>query len=147
MDEALPQRDNDWLEERLRMVWGRYFSDVERKNEVVIHFGRRAANRLGSIFQEPRNQKRSIITMTGFFRDLEVPDFVVETVIAHELAHYAHGFSSPHRQLYRHPHEGGVVTKELRNRGMGDSLRLQKVWLKRHWRNYVLSQRKASHVR
>ena len=146
MDDALPIRDDAWLVERLRMVWGRYFNDVERVNEVVISFGRRASNRLGSIYQEPRGQKRSIITITGFFRDYDVPDFVVETVIAHELAHYAHGFSSPHRQLYRHPHEGGVVTKELRRRGMGDSLRLQKAWLKRHWRTYVLSQRKGIHV-
>lgn len=133
----LPLRDNLWLADRLRMVWGRYFSDVPRANDVLIHFGRRARGRLGSIVRERRGAKRSVITITGHFRDRTVPDFVVDTVIGHELAHYAHGFSSPHRQLYRHPHEGAVVSKELRARGMGDSLKLQKKWLKLHWRTYA----------
>ena len=123
------------------MVWGRYFTDIPRGNEVVIGFGRRAHARLGSILRERHGKKRSLITITGFFRDRNVPDFVVDTVIAHELAHYAHGFSSPHRQLYRHPHEGAVVSKELRARGMGDALRLQKKWLRLHWRTYVQATR------
>lgn len=123
------------------MVWGRYFHDIPRANDVVIQFGRRAQARLGSIVREPRGAKRSIVTITGYFRDRNVPDFVVDTVIGHELAHYAHGFSSPHRQLYRHPHEGAVVSKELRARGMGEALRLQKKWLKLHWRTYVRQAR------
>ena len=144
MEEALPLRNNSWLEDRLRMVWGRYFSDIKRGNDVLISFGRRARARLGSIMREPRGAKRSIITITGFFRDRGVPDFVVDTVIAHELTHYAHGFSSPHRQLYRHPHEGAVVSNELRARGMGDSLKLQKKWLKLHWRTFVAQARRGN---
>lgn len=140
--ENLPHREADWLEERLRMVWNRYFQDVERANDVVIGFGRRAGARLGSIVREPRGAKRSIITITGYFRDRTVPDFVVDTVIAHELAHYTHGFSSPHKQLHRHPHSGGVVSKELRARGMGDALKLQRKWLKLHWRNFVKEAKK-----
>jgi len=146
MDDALPLRDSDWLVERLQMVWGRYFPDVPRANDVVIEFGRRAKARLGSIMREPRGAKRSIITITGYFRSRDVPDFVVDTVIGHELAHYAHGFSSPHRQLYRHPHEGGVVSKELRKRGMGDALRLQKQWLKRHWRTFVTETKRRNYA-
>ena len=141
MNEVLPLRDNSWLEERLRMIWGRYFTDVEQGNEVTIAFGRKAHARLGSIFREPSGKKQSIITITGYFRDRNVPDFVVDTVIAHELAHYAHGFSSPHPQLYNHPHEGGVITKELGTRGMGEALRLQRKWLRLHWRNFVVAQR------
>lgn len=142
--ETLPLRDASWLEERLVMIWGRYFHDVPRANDVLIRFGQRAKARLGSIVREPRGQKRSMINITGHFRDRNVPDFVVDTVIAHELVHYAHGFSSPHRQLYRHPHEGGIVSKELRARGMADSLRLQKRWLRLHWRSLILQSRKGS---
>src|SRR3989338_831521 len=140
----LPLRDSAWLTERLRMVWGRYFHDVPRGNDVLIRFGRRARARLGSIIREPHGQQRSIMTITGYFKDRDVPDFVVDTVIAHELAHYAHGFSSPHRQLYRHPHEGAVVSQELRARGMGDSLKLQKKWLRLHWRPFVRDARTTS---
>ena len=145
-NEPLPLRDNAWLEDRLRMVWGRYFTDIPRGNEVVVHFGRRAHARLGSIVRERTGAKRSVITITGFFRDRTVPDFVVDTVIGHELAHYAHGFSSPHRQLYRHPHEGGVVSKELKARGMGEALKLQRKWLRLHWKTFVVTTRKGIHA-
>jgi hypothetical protein len=126
------------------MVWGRYFPDVARANDVMIAFGRRARARLGSIIRERSGTKRSRITITGFFRNRTVPDFVVDTVIGHELTHYAHGFSSPHRQLYRHPHEGAVVSKELRTRGMGDALRLQKRWLRLHWRPFAATVKRSA---
>jgi hypothetical protein len=130
-------RDNSWLEERLAQIWYRYFADIEQPNEVSIHFGRRSSTRLGSIIREPGPNKPSIITITGYFKDEKVPPYVVDSTIAHELVHYAHGFHSPHPQLYRYPHQGGIVDKELQKRGLGSILRSQKAWLKQEWLGIV----------
>ena len=143
------ERDNEWLEETLAHIWYRHFDDVEQPNDVRIKFGQRAATRLGSIkwgrkavkHHDGSVQRRSIITITSHFKDPDIPDDVVRGVIAHELVHYAHGFSSPRPQLYRHPHHGGVVDKELRARGFGDVLKFEKRWMKDHWADYLRSHR------
>ena len=44
-----------------------------------------------------------------------------------------HGFHSPLPKKYKHPHKGGVVDKELRKRGFGYNLKLEKVWAKNQW--------------
>lgn len=131
-------RDNKWLKEKLVGVWQRYYSDVTPKNEVIVRFGRNARTRLGSIkFGRRKENPRTYITITGLFRDPEIPEFVIDAVLAHELAHYAHGFFSPHEKLHRYPHQHGVVDKELTTRGLGDILIMQKRWLKKNWREYL----------
>lgn len=143
------ERDNEWLEEALAQLWYRHFSDVDQPNDVRIKFGQRASTRLGSIkwgrkpvsHHDGSTQKRSIITITSHFKDSAIPDDVVRAVLAHELVHYAHGFSSPRPQLYRHPHHGGVVDKELRTRGLGDVLKFEKRWLRDHWAEYLRTHR------
>lgn len=148
-------RNNDWLADRLAEIWYRHFSDVKQCNEVDIKFGRSSKSRLGSIgmpgWQDkhsryrylPNRQRRkgrSTITVTGYFKDERVPAYVVDVTVAHELVHYAHGFHSPYPQLYRYPHRGGVVDKELRQREMGKLLKQQQVWLKRHWSIFTEEQ-------
>lgn len=110
-------RDDKWLLSRLDHLWSTYFADVPQVNPVFIHFGRFAKLRFGSIKMD-RRTKKTYITITGMFKDERIPQEVVEHTIAHELSHYAHGFSSPHRQLHRYPHEGGVVKTEMQNRGL-----------------------------
>lgn len=132
------QRDNKWLRERLKQIWNRYFHDVPPANNIIIKFGRPARTRLGSIkFGRRKIDPNTIITLTGFFRDHEIPEFVIDATVAHELVHYAHGFHSPHPQLYRHPHHGGVVRRELIDRGLEDVLELSRKWLKNNWPDYV----------
>ncbi len=152
MNEATLQservRDHHWLRERLDTIWNQYFPDIERKNEVVTVFGQKSRTRLGSIGMQgwkgvgggiAYNTKRdiahgtSMITLTAYFMDPRVPDYVVDATIGHELVHYAHGFHSPHPQLYRHPHQGNIVNKEMYKRGMGKLLRDQKAWLRQQW--------------
>lgn len=133
-------RDNKWLKDRLVQLWQRYFADIKLQNEVFVRFGLKAKTRLGSIkFGRRRQTPRTYITVTGFFRDESIPDFMVDSVLAHELVHYAHGFYSPHSKLFRYPHQHGVVNKELTKRGLGDIIRLQKRWLKQNWRSYLLA--------
>ncbi len=129
-------RNQEWLEDRLRIVWMRGFSEVVPRNAVTIAFGRRARTRLGSIRMD-KDKKKSRILINRLFVHPEVPVQVVDAVIAHEIVHYAHGFGSPFEQKFCTPHAGGVVTKEMKKRGFGKELALQKKWLKYEWPKFL----------
>lgn len=131
-------RDNNYLHERLDHIWDRYFSDIEQTNDVIIKFGKKARNRLGSIKQDRgAKENPTTITITAFFKDENIPDFIVDSVIAHEMVHYAHGFASPHEKRFDNPHAGGIIKKEMLERGLDDLFILQKKWLKENWENYL----------
>lgn len=121
-------RDNNWLLSRLDDIWEKYFSDIPQKNKVFISFGRFAKYRLGSIRLNKKTQA-SIIIITSMFKDVSIPQSVVDHTIGHELVHYAHGFSSTHPRLHRYPHAGGVVKKEMGERGMGHLYDAYKQWI------------------
>ena len=116
-------RNDKWLESRMYFLWDNHFCDVPRKNKVEIHFGRKAVVRLGSI-RKLRGKKAdgnqyddktiTKILITRFFQSETVPQFVVDAVIAHELIHYADGFSSPLSKKVSHPHRGGRIKKQMR---------------------------------
>lgn len=124
-------RDNNWLLSRLDLIWSKYFSDVSQTNPIHIRFGRYSKYRLGSIRLSRRNG-RSYITITGMFRNTKITASVVDHTIAHELVHYAHGFSSKRACLHKYPHAGGVVQKEMESRGMGNLNKAYKVWVKEY---------------
>jgi predicted metal-dependent hydrolase len=133
-------RDDKWLFSKLDEVWDSMFPDVPQDNEVRIVWGRKARNRLGSIRAgENDNSKHpeTVITINSLFRDDKIPEFVVIGTIAHELAHYTHGFHSPLEKRFETPHAGGVVRRELKNRGLEEILKRQKKWLKENWENYL----------
>jgi len=144
-----PMRDNGWLEQKLNFIWNNHFFDIPRHNEVSIKFGQKASTRLGSIkliqnskfkiqnYGKVHCHHRTLITITGHFIDERVPEEVIDVVIAHELAHYAHGFFSPLPQLARYPHHGGLVDTELKNRGFTEKLKFQKKWLKDNWKDVI----------
>lgn len=137
-------RDDTWLFSKLDYIWDRYFADIPQENDVIIKFGRKARCRLGSIKQENKtvfdladNKRKTVITINGLFRHPLIPEYVIDATIAHELCHYAHGFSSPLEKKYASPHQGGVVTEEMKSRGLADILLKQKKWLKDFWPQYV----------
>ena len=138
-------RTNEWLESRLEHIYKQYFGDIEASNDVYIEFGRKAKNQLGCIKKVfPKGVLNRIkgdfdtkIIINGYFRDESIPEYVVDATIAHELSHYAHGFSSPLPQKYRHPHKGGKVKHEMHSRGFEETLKRQKRWIKENWRNYL----------
>lgn len=125
-------RDQQWLQNRLKTVWQSGFFDVVPRNRIEIKFGRIARTRLGSI-RMSRDRAVSKILINRLFVLEHIPEEIVDATIAHELVHYLHGFSSPFEQKYCSPHAGGVVTKELKQRGFGDALAFQRKWLKTHW--------------
>ena len=69
-----------------------------------------------------------------------VPTDVVRYTICHELCHYHHGFSSANRRLFKYPHHGGIVNKELNLHGAKDLVHAFKKWLK-EYRKKILESR------
>lgn len=130
-------RDDAWLQSILDKIWDNYFPDVAQDNDVRIVFGRRTKRRLGSISFDPRDHSTSLITINGLFRDTQIPEFVVEATIFHELTHYAHGFNSPLEQKSAHPHAGGVMRREFAERGLSDLYTMQRKWLKANWQRVL----------
>lgn len=130
-------RDSTWLHELLDRTWDAHFPDVPQNNDVRIVWGRRTKNRLGSIKVDPKNPEVTVITMNGLFREEDVPEFVIKATLVHELSHYAHGFNSPLAQKFRHPHAGGVMRAEFRERGLEQLYAEQRRWLREHWPTVV----------
>lgn len=122
-------RDDKWLISRLDYLWIKYFPDVPQTNKVFIQFGRLAKIRLGSIKYNKKSGD-SLITITSMFRQKWVPQDVVDHTIAHELIHYAHGFSSSHPKLHKYPHAGGIVKREMLTRNMKKLFSSYKEWIK-----------------
>lgn len=121
-------RDNLWLENRLNKIWQRYFPDVKRINPIVVRFGRSALYRFGSIRLD-FDTKTSYITVNGNFQNHRLPVQVIDHTLAHELVHYAQGFSSKNPRLHRYPHRGGVIDQELRERGLNHLVLFYKNWV------------------
>ena len=150
-------RDNHWLREQLQYLLKTYFTNVAITNPLEIRFGREAKFRFGSIrLVSDRSikstkgikgllnlkgaPKKSIITITSVFAAESVPASVVRYTIAHELCHYAHGFSSSNKRLFKYPHHGGIVNRELKERGAEELVQVFKRWLK-EYRKGILTAR------
>lgn len=129
-------RDQIWLQDIFNKMWEEYFHDVPRVNKIEVKFSRKAKTRLGSI-RMSRDKKKSTILLNGIFQDPLIPTQVVEAVLAHEIVHYVHGFCSPLKRQYRHPHKGGVVKHEMVARGLEHQYRVEKSWTKENWRKLV----------
>src|SRR3989344_3263450 len=126
-------RDDYWLAERLNQIWMLLFPEVERKNNVVIRFKGKWKNKFGHIKKLKNNDTEIIIN--SMFKDMKVPEYIIDLTIAHELVHYMHGFNSPHEKMFKHPHKGNIVDKELVRRGFGHLLRKEKQFFKNEWIN------------
>lgn len=138
--ENLSERDENWLKNRFTLLWQMHFSDIALKNidNIKIRFGRNAYTRLGSISYEKKSDRKiTLITITGYFKNQEIPQYVIDATIAHEICHYAHGFFSPFPKSSKYPHKGGKVDRELIDRGLGEILKKQKIWMKNNWKEIV----------
>lgn len=124
-------RDQKWLKERLEQMWILLFPDIERKNTVLIRFKGRWKHKFGHI--KMLQNRNTEIVVNALLADERVPEGMIDATIAHELVHYMHGFQSPHPRLYRHPHAGGIVTRELKKRGFGHILSFEREFLRKDW--------------
>jgi len=126
----------------LSSLWQHYFSDVPHANEVQIAYCRPWKSRLGLI-RMSLDSTHSFIGVNSLLQNKNVPDYVLITTIAHELAHYTHGFGSPLPQLFEHPHANNVVEKELQQRGLGMIPSNCDQWIDEHWYDFYEAQRAA----
>ncbi len=134
-------RDQQWLNAALGSLLGGPFADMPQTSPIAIGYGRAAKNRMGSI---RLHKGVSSILINPLLTSPEVPEVVVLSVIAHELAHYAHGYGSHTPRKYPYPHRGGVVEKELQRRGMLAQSRLADTWLNMHWQKHYETCRPAA---
>lgn len=147
-------RNNDWLKDRLVVLHQNHFSDIMDGNEIEVRFGRYSKTRLGSIVirEKTKRSRRlereklktlsaeevvSIITINSHLANPEIPEEIIDGVLAHEFIHFVHGFNSMRKKRYQLPHHGGIISNELKKRGLGDTLRFQKNWLKKNWKRIV----------
>lgn len=132
----MEERNDEWLRAKLDYMIETYFDDVDIPREgIEIKYGRFAKRQLGCIANMPDGMSQ--IRITKFFRDVRVPEYVIESTIAHELSHYSHGFNSPLPQKYRHPHKHGVVRKEFMDRDLHNLYSLERKWLRSNWSNII----------
>ncbi len=136
-DTAAIVRDDAWLTERVRLLRENHFADVPQGYPIVTRFSTRAKYRLGCICARDNT---ALIQVNRLYADPFVPVYVVDGTLAHELAHYAHGFGSGLPQRYKHAHRGGVVDKELEQRGLGELYVRSEQWRKRHWDAFYQSR-------
>ena len=149
-------RDRKYLENLMYELWENSFSDVPRKNLVLIKFGKYSKRQLGSIkmaneytkikgllkknkedYDIQDDKRVTVITITKYFQDPVVPDYVVQATIAHELCHYTHGFSSPLEKRFDKPHQGNIINKELQKRDLLEQQLMADNWLKANWLSIV----------
>lgn len=145
-------RDRKFLENLMYELWENYFCDIPRKNLVIIKFGKYSKRQLGSIklansktkiksliqnkkkdFLIQDDKSITVITITRYFQNEFVPEDVVRATIAHEMCHYAHGFSSPLKKQFNNPHQGKIIDKELKKRGLEQLQKDTDKWLKKYW--------------
>ena len=124
-------RDDPWLNSRLVQIWEMLFPEVPKLNNVKARFKGRWENKFGHIKRLEKTDTE--IAINSLFRNDIIPEYIVDLKMAHELIHYSHGFNSPLPKRYKHPHAGGIVTRELRARGFGHLLRKEKTFVKNDW--------------
>lgn len=122
-------RDDEWLKKRMNNIWNFLFSDIERKNKIIIRFKGRWKNKFGHI--KLLKNKNTEIAINGLFREIIIPESIIDLTIAHEMIHYSHGFNSPHPKLFKYPHQGGIVKRDLLKRGFGNLLREERKFVKK----------------
>jgi hypothetical protein len=132
--------DDHWLSHELDRIWDSFFRDIPRVNVVNVSFARHWKARLGLIMLSPETGDTHI-RINAILRFPEVPDYVRTATLAHELVHYAHGFGSPLPRKHTYPHRGGVVRKELTDRGLGQEYARHLQWIREHWDEFWASRR------
>jgi hypothetical protein len=125
-------RDAVWLRDEVDSIWRHYFADVPRINSVDVSFRRPWMRRLG-VISLSEDAQTTRIGLNSLLAHRDVPYCLPLITVAHELVHYGHGFGSPLPRRFSHPHRGGIVTTELRARGLADELDEYGRWIQQHW--------------
>ncbi|MFA5357738.1 MAG: hypothetical protein WC308_02340 [archaeon] len=104
-------------------------------NLFVIKWGGKWGRVLGKIKPLENAEYGSVIEINSCFKSIEIPEYVLDYVLMHELVHYFQGFGSNHSRKTKYPHKGKVVEKKLERLGWGEITKKSEKWLKDNWRN------------
>jgi hypothetical protein len=129
---------DNFLAKRTAELIRENFSHKGVTNFLVVKTGGKWKRTLGHIKPLKDSSGDSLIEINSLLFDLDVPEFVLNYVIMHELTHYFQGFCSNHEKRHRHPHKGGVVEKELERRGWKEIQEKSDKWIKNNWDKILL---------
>jgi hypothetical protein len=141
---SLPHIRTD-LYSYLNAIWQQYFFDVPRVNDVEIAYCQPWKSRLGLI-RLTLDETSSFIGINALLQHPHIPEYLLITTIAHEMAHYTHGFGSPLPRRYEHPHANNVVNRELEKRGLGTYVQQSDSWIDKNWFAFYDMQRRSGWV-
>lgn len=115
--------------------------------KIRIIWGRKAKRVLGSVRLD---KEVSIIRVSKYLNDFNVPEYVLQEVILHELIHIKTGYGSVLQKEYQHAHRGGVIRKEMDAVGKADIYDLSNSWIKKNWykhvKNYDFIEKRRSKI-
>lgn len=135
-------RDDLFLADRLNQIWKMLFPEVERKNNILIKFKGKWRNKFGHI--KMLKNKDTEIAINSHFKKMEIPEYIIDLTIAHELVHYMHGFNSPLEKRFKHPHKGNIVNRELVERGFGAMMKKEKEFVKTEWGKFITNNHRKN---
>ena len=102
--------------------------------KIKIRWGRKAKRVLGSV----RLLKDvSVIRISQYLADFNVPDYVLEEVILHEMIHIKTGYGSSIEKQYKNAHRGGIIRKEMDAVGKAQLYDESDAWVKKNWYKHV----------
>lgn len=94
------ERNEQWLNQKLEQIWQLIYPEVQKANHVKAVFRGRGRNKFGHIKKKGENTE---IAVNSLFRHYIVPEYIIDTTLAHELTHYMHGFGSPLKNITSTP--------------------------------------------
>ena len=124
---------NNYLAKKTASLIRENFAERGVTNFLVVQTGRKWKRTLGHIKTLKSNDYGSTIEINPMLFDLDVPEYVLDYVIMHELTHYFQGFASNHEKKHKHPHRGGIVEKELARLGWEEIQKNSDKWIKENW--------------
>ena len=129
---------NNYLAKKTAQLIRENFSDKGVTNLLMVKTGKRCKRKLGHIKSIRGIETDSLIEINPLLFDLEVPEYVLDYVIMHELMHYFQGFCSNHEKKHKFPHKGRVVEKEMANLGWQEIQEKSDKWIKENWGRILL---------
>ena len=129
---------DQYLARRAASLIRENFGERGVTNLLVVKWGKRWNRTLGHIKTLENKDFGSEIEINSLFKNPDVPEYVLDYVLMHELVHYFQGFGSNHEKKSKHPHKGGVVDKELDRLGWKEIREKGEAWIKANWRDTLV---------
>lgn len=113
------------------------FAERGITNLFLVKWGGKWKRTLGKIKPVKNEEYGSVMEINSRFKSVEIPEYVLDYVLMHELVHYFQGFGSNHARKSKYPHKGKVVEKELKRLGWGEVTARAEKWIKENWQSVL----------